>query len=147
MRRFRQGFTMIELVFVIVVIGILSSIAIPKLSATRDDAKVVAEVASLKQNIENLRNIYTAQGNSYNGGNPTLYMNTDCFRILLWHNTNGYQLYYAPYDVSHGGMTAGSCNYDQATKNMIYQGAVNAGLLPSITSSHNEIISARKLKL
>ncbi len=34
----RRAFTMIELVFVIVVIGILSAIAIPKLAATRDDA-------------------------------------------------------------------------------------------------------------
>jgi general secretion pathway protein G len=35
-----NAFTMIELVFVIVVIGILSSIAIPKLAATRDDAVI-----------------------------------------------------------------------------------------------------------
>ncbi len=34
----RSAFTMIELVFVIVVIGILSAIAIPKFAATRDDA-------------------------------------------------------------------------------------------------------------
>jgi len=34
----RNAFTMIELVFVIVVIGILGGIAIPKFAATRDDA-------------------------------------------------------------------------------------------------------------
>ncbi len=38
MRRF--AFTMIELVFVIVVLGILAAIAIPKFAATRDDAQV-----------------------------------------------------------------------------------------------------------
>lgn len=37
----RKAFTMVELVFVIVVIGILSAIAIPKLAATRDDAVIV----------------------------------------------------------------------------------------------------------
>ena len=37
-KRDRKAFTMIELVFVIVVIGILSAIAIPKFAATRDDA-------------------------------------------------------------------------------------------------------------
>ena len=36
----RKAFTMTELVFVIVVIGILAAIAVPKLSATRDDAKL-----------------------------------------------------------------------------------------------------------
>jgi len=47
----RKAFTMMELVFVIVVIGILSAIAIPKFSATRDDAKVSkarATVAALR---------------------------------------------------------------------------------------------------
>ena len=34
----RTGFTMVELIFVIVVIGILSAIAIPKFAVTRDDA-------------------------------------------------------------------------------------------------------------
>jgi len=34
----RKAFTMIELVFVIVVVGILAGIAIPKFAATRDDA-------------------------------------------------------------------------------------------------------------
>jgi general secretion pathway protein G len=36
----RSAFTMLELVFVIVVIGILSAIAVPKLAATRDDAVI-----------------------------------------------------------------------------------------------------------
>jgi general secretion pathway protein G len=39
-KRSRAAFTMIELVFVIVVIGILSAIAVPKFAATRDDAVV-----------------------------------------------------------------------------------------------------------
>ncbi|HFU74533.1 MAG TPA: prepilin-type N-terminal cleavage/methylation domain-containing protein, partial [Helicobacteraceae bacterium] len=40
----RLAFTMVELVFVIVVIGILSAIAIPKLAATRDDATITVAI-------------------------------------------------------------------------------------------------------
>lgn len=36
----RYAFTMIELIFVIVILGILASVAIPRLNATRNDAKV-----------------------------------------------------------------------------------------------------------
>ena len=47
----KKAFTMIELIFVIVVIGILSAIAIPKFAATRDDAvitKAISTVASMR---------------------------------------------------------------------------------------------------
>ena len=50
----RKAFTMLELTFVIVVIGILSAIAIPRFAATRDDAiitKARTTVASLRSAI------------------------------------------------------------------------------------------------
>ncbi len=40
----KNAFTMIELIFVIVILGILAAVAIPKLSATRDDA-IIARVS------------------------------------------------------------------------------------------------------
>ncbi len=43
----REAFTMIELVFVIVVIGILSAIAIPRFAATRDDALITRGLTTL----------------------------------------------------------------------------------------------------
>ena len=40
MKNTKNGFTMIEMVFVIVVLGILASIAIPRFAATRTDAQI-----------------------------------------------------------------------------------------------------------
>ncbi|MGP1449565.1 MAG: type II secretion system protein [Wolinella sp.] len=48
----RSAFTMIELVFIIVILGILASIAVPKMAANHDDAISVAykqDIASIMQ--------------------------------------------------------------------------------------------------
>jgi len=45
--KLRAAFTMVELIFVIVIIGILASVGIPKLSGVSDNAKKTAEVATI----------------------------------------------------------------------------------------------------
>lgn len=61
----RKAFTMIELIFVIVVLGILSSIAISKMAVTRDDAEIAkgrAQIAAIRNAITLTRNTNMLQG-------------------------------------------------------------------------------------
>ena len=62
----KKAFSMIELVFVIVIMGILAAVAIPKFAATRTDAQISkgrADVASIRSGIISDRQVRLITGN------------------------------------------------------------------------------------
>ena len=58
----KKAFTMIELILIIVVIGVLAAIAIPRISATRDDAVLVKTMAEIRTATEEINAYYISQG-------------------------------------------------------------------------------------
>ena len=58
----KKGFTMIELIFVIVILGILASVAIPRLAGTREDAEISTAVANLRTLLGDAAAYYAVKG-------------------------------------------------------------------------------------
>lgn len=64
---FTPAFTMIEMIFIIVILGILAAVAIPRLAASRDDAEVAkgrSELSSIRSSIALMRSQNLMQGNN-----------------------------------------------------------------------------------
>ena len=107
--RDRDSFTLIELLIVVVIIGILASIAIPKFSSTREKAYFAAMKSDLK-NLASQQEIYYSDTYEYtnvvvslshvssSGVNSTIIGGTDDWSATATHAalaaTDGCAIYY-----------------------------------------------------
>lgn len=104
----KKAFTMIELVFVIVVIGILSAIAIPRFAATRTDAQISkgrADVSSIRSAIISERQSRLIQGLSQfiEAGTGTYAVNGTTYNQLDKDSLFGGVLTYGVTDSTNSG--------------------------------------------
>ena len=97
----KKAFTMVELVFVIVVIGILSAIAVPKFAATRDDAlisKARAKVGALRSAIavERQKRILKSDFSDITGSEADALLNPTVTSDSKWSLNNDIFTFTAP---------------------------------------------------
>lgn len=92
--RGRRGFTLIEMLIVIIILGILAMVIIPQITVSQDDAKI----STLKTNLASLRGaieLYNAQhGNVYpgvltDGTNAANTAGAFVSQLTLFSNANG----------------------------------------------------------
>ena len=104
--RRRGGFSLVELVIVVTIIGILASIAVPRMSSVANRATENALQATLT-NVRKAIDLYFAEHDSYPGYDPgTTTPNDDEFvnQLLMYSNalgetqaTYGYPFIFGPY--------------------------------------------------
>ena len=86
----KKGFTMIELIFVIVILGILASVAIPRLAGTRTDAEIATTVANLRILLSDLNSYYVVKGEFPQGSNGVKWSEITNVYLEQAVNGNGY---------------------------------------------------------
>jgi len=88
---FTPAFTMVELVFVIVVLGILAAVAIPKLAASRDDAVLVkgkSQISAIRSGIVMQKSKNLLEANSIGGSYYPQSLDQNTSPTVLFNNAD-----------------------------------------------------------
>ena len=116
----RSGFTMIELIFVIVILGILASVAIPKLAATRDDAKMSAAATEVNTAISEITSFYVGTGD-FNISRPVEMSNSLASNAWLITSGNNPQDYgHAIYRIRNNAVDCIRIDFGNGDLNVTY---------------------------
>jgi general secretion pathway protein G len=114
----KKAFTLIELIIVIVIIGILMAVAVPKLFATRDDAiitRVRTQIANIRSAIADYHTKEMMKGlNKYPNTLDEANVNQDDQKLFEGNHTNNvYLLEYPVYSKNADGhwMKTDDTNY------------------------------------
>jgi prepilin-type N-terminal cleavage/methylation domain-containing protein len=137
----RSGFTMIELIFVIVILGILAAVAIPKLAATRDDAKMSRATTDISTVVSDFGTYYTAKSNFKSTTNVN-----DITNVKLTTTTDGHTTGVWALNYSLDGGTTNCIKYDTtADGNMtVADATVSADTSALCTSVKSAVSNLKK---
>ena len=79
--KMRAAWTLIEFIFIVIIIGILAATAIPKLAATRDDAKLAVDISNMSQCIQDVSSKFVASGVNMAAGDSAACDAVRCYDI------------------------------------------------------------------
>jgi len=93
----KKAFTVMELIFVMLIIGILTTILLPRLTATRDDAKVAVALSDVGRLVSEITIYYTTYG-YFDGNLSNMTSVSDSKYTTAWDTLaeEGIVTYYTP---------------------------------------------------
>lgn len=158
MQKSKNAFTMIELILVIVILGILAAVAVPKLAATRTDAEIAkgrSDIASIRSAIVNERQVRLIRGSStyIPNGTGTYTVNGTTYKEMDNGGLFGGVLMYPIQAASStdsgkwGVVTSGSGTYYYQVSGVQLRFDYNetTGMFSCISSTHSSDIPCSKL--